>query len=433
MISVRGTATAPITIIGMPDPTTGQLPIIDGTNAVTNSQWVTDYEPLDDLSLVLIGTTPQEVNANYYWSPGYINLENLQIQNGYQGAAADQGTGPALTYTAYDGTIRAYSTASGIYIEKGDNITIKGCTIDDNNQGIFAAGQSDARNLENLTIESDDIYGNGTIGSYSQHNSYVEGINTTYEYDVYGPLRAGAGGDGIKDRGAGTVIEYCTISAGGHLIDLCEAQNYAQITLTLPSYRTSYVLGNILYDPSASGDLINYGGDQGVDAFNRKGTLYFDDNTVYIEANIGSPYLVFGETTSAESIDAVNNIIYASSFSQGTQAAWVDLLQPWGLAYFGNNWIGLYPETNFFVSQAIWDSGNETGLLAGSANLIFSASGPDFDSLDPTSEQFLQLGSSSDAIGEAGILPGNCPPVLYEPDGTTAGILRDASGDLGAL
>ena len=59
----------PINIVGVPDRFTGQLPIIDGTNAVTATQWKVSYLPLEDLSLVLIGADRGQ-NSSTAGAPG---------------------------------------------------------------------------------------------------------------------------------------------------------------------------------------------------------------------------------------------------------------------------------------------------------------------------------------------------------------------------
>src|SRR6185503_20831142 len=90
------------------------------------------------------------------------------------------------------------------------------------------------------------------------------GVNTVYQFNRYGPLRTGSVGGGLKDRGAGTVIRYNFVQGGGHLLDLVEAQNYAATTLTLASYRDTYVYGNVLYNGPAGQSAttpIHYGGD----------------------------------------------------------------------------------------------------------------------------------------------------------------------------
>ena len=54
-ISTRGTPTAWITINGIPDPTTGALPVIDGANAVLASQFQNHYAPLSGSGLLVVG------------------------------------------------------------------------------------------------------------------------------------------------------------------------------------------------------------------------------------------------------------------------------------------------------------------------------------------------------------------------------------------
>src|SRR5205823_2934335 len=137
---------------------------------------------LGPLSLVLIGPRANQLGGKSGWSPGYFNLQNLELRNGYSG---DPGA-PANTYTASDGTTQTYTTGCGIYIENGDHITIAGCNVHDNNEGIFGAGQGDGRNLEEVTIHGSYLHGNGTVTSYYDHNIYLEGINTIYEYNQFG-------------------------------------------------------------------------------------------------------------------------------------------------------------------------------------------------------------------------------------------------------
>ena len=433
LISVRGTAAEPINIVGMPDPTTGQLPIIDGTNATTSSQWTPDYFPLENTALVLVGPSEQEAEVSDFWSPGYFNLQNLQIQNGYEGAAADQGTGAPLTFTASDGSTQDYCpSTSGIYFEKGDHITIEGCTVTGNNMGIFGAGSGDARDLIDITLNHNYFYGNGTVGDETQHNTYLEGVNTTYEFNDYGPLRQGSGGDNLKDRGAGTVIEYNTFTGGGHLIDLDETENYATYELTLPQYSQTYVFGNILVDTDLTYNVVNYGGDEGMAPFYRKGTLYFYDNTVYMQADQSQAYAinVFETTDAMESVDAVNNIFYITPQTPGDNPPILDLMDPWGVGFFENNWIS----PGSYSSLSGWDSYYpESGIVAGLASTLTNdENDPGFASMDPSSPDFLMLNANAQVVGQSAVLPANCPPVLYEYSSTTSDMLRTSDLDLGA-
>src|SRR5262249_5008456 len=94
-IATRGTPAAWITINGVPDPTTGALPVIDGASAVLAPQFQNHYAPLSGSGLLVLGTRPGYL-AGY--KPGYIQVQNLQFQNAYS----------AYTFTDFDGTTKTY-------------------------------------------------------------------------------------------------------------------------------------------------------------------------------------------------------------------------------------------------------------------------------------------------------------------------------------
>jgi hypothetical protein len=337
LISVRGTEAAPIHILGVADPVTGQKPIIDGTNAVTATQWKSHYMPFEDLSLVLIGTRTSQHQHDGAWSPGYLELSGLEIANGYSG---DPGT--SRSYTAGDGTVRSYANAWGVYIEKGDHIALANCAVHHNNGGVFAAGQGDQRNLEAITLNSNHIYGNGTVNSFLEHNTYIEGIDTTYEGNDYGPVRPGSAGSGLKDRGAGTIIRYNVIQGGGHLVDLVETQNYSATVLTLASYHHTSIYGNVFYNTGPSGSVtpIHYGGDQYNSPAYRKGVLAFYNNTFINQMDQVQQWRIrlFAVEEGGGVVDARNNVIYVRPDTTSTTPEF-GLLGPAGIAYLGRNWI----------------------------------------------------------------------------------------------
>src|SRR5688572_5844934 len=102
VICRQGTASAPITVRGVPGPN-GELPIIDGSGAVTApglNYWS------ETRGVIKIGGA----NIPADTTPRYIILENLDIRS----ARA------AYTFTDDNGIVQAYSAnASPIYIEKG--------------------------------------------------------------------------------------------------------------------------------------------------------------------------------------------------------------------------------------------------------------------------------------------------------------------------
>jgi hypothetical protein len=160
-------------------------------------------------------------------------------------------------------------------------VTIRNCVVANNGEGVFGAGQSGFDQLmTDVTLDSNDIYGNGNVGSYLEHNTYLEAIDTLYQFNHYGPLRPGAGGAGLKDRSAGLVIRYNDIEGGAHQLQLPEAENQNALAVTLPRYHTAMVYGNVLFAPPGdASSVVLYGGDNGLTPFYRKGTLYFYHNT----------------------------------------------------------------------------------------------------------------------------------------------------------
>ena len=415
LLSTRGTAEAPIRIVGVKDPATGLLPIIDGTNAVAAPQWDSHYLPLEDLSLVLIGTRAD--NNSDGWSPGYIHLINLEIRG-----AQEPRRGASGTFTAHDGATRTYATAYGIYIEKGDHITISGCVIHDNVGGIFGAGQGDHRNLEDTALEGNYIHDNGKEDSYLEHNTYLEGINTVYQFNRYGPLRSGSRGGGLKDRGAGTIIRYNAIRGGARLIDLVETQNYLSKAIVLPSYRETHVYGNVLTNPpgAASHNAIHYGGDQAVSAPYRKGTLHFYGNTFVNQTNRSQAYRVaiFDLTSDGETLDARNNI-FCNMPLNGSPSD-VTLLRDRGSVYFGRNWLS--HEVN------VVNAGRSlAGYISGTTNLTRGDAGKDPGFVQGRAGDF-RLRADSPCIDQAGPLRVDVAAVAYEMDELTTGKRRPVIG-----
>jgi parallel beta-helix repeat protein len=204
-ISCRGTAAAWITINGVPDPVTGALPIIDASDARLAPQFRNHYAPVHGSGAVVVGARP---GFTHGYKPGYIEIRNLDIRNCHA----------AHRFTDVDGAAKNYGrVGAGIYLERCDHVTVSGCTIHDNGEGIFGAGQSGFdRVMTDITIDSNRIRGNGNVGSDREHNTYLEAVDVVYQFNRYGPLRSGALGAGLKDRSVGTVIRGNWIEGGAH-------------------------------------------------------------------------------------------------------------------------------------------------------------------------------------------------------------------------
>jgi len=314
VIGRQGTAVAPITISGVAGPE-GQLPIIDGANAVTApglNYWN------EERSVIKTGGSNSPADT----TPTYIEISNLEIINAHQSSTFSNDGGNNQSYIA---------NAAGIHIEKGENITIRDCILRNNGNGLFVSS-SDANPSRDILVRGNYLYDNGNVGSIFHHNSYTAAIGITFENNRYGPLLDGAGGNNLKDRSAGTVIRYNWIEGGNRQLDLVDGEDSIQIQ-THPKYRETHVYGNLLieFDGQGNRQIVHYGGDSGTTSAYRKGTLYFYNNTIVSTRTDRNTMLRL--STNDEHCDARNNIFYStlpgSDLAFLAEAGVLDLTHNW--------------------------------------------------------------------------------------------------------
>lgn len=315
VICRQGTAEDPITVRGVPN-SNGDLPVIDGNGAVTPPNL---NFPSEQRGVIKIGSA----NIPADTMPRHIVIENLDIRSAHPNYQFVDDGGATQTYS---------SAASSIFVEKGENITIRNNILQDSANGFFVAS-SDSTVSRNILVEGNYIHGNGISGSAFQHNNYTAAINITFQYNRFGPLRAGANGNALKDRSAGLVVRFNWIESGNRQLDLVDGEDSSQIR-NAPEYRKTHVYGNLLIEPDGAGNsqITHYGGDSGTTANYRKGTLYFYNNTV-ISTRTGTTTL-FRLSTNDENCDARNNIFYNTSAA--TNLAMID---DTGILSISHNWI----------------------------------------------------------------------------------------------
>jgi hypothetical protein len=315
VICRQGTAAAPITVRGVANAS-GRRPVIDGNGAVTApglNYWS------ETRGVLKIGGA----NIPSDTTPKYIVIENLDIR----------GARSAYSFRADDGSTQAYSAnASPIYLEKGENITIRNTLIHDGGNGLFVAS-SDALPSRNILVQRNYIYDNGNVNSIYEHNAYTAAIGITFEYNRFGPLRSGAGGNNLKDRSAGTVVRYNWIEGGNRQLDLVDAEDSVAIR-TDPEYTQTFVYGNILIEPAGAGNrqIVHYGGDSGATSTYRRGTLYLYNNTVVSTRTDRTTLLRL--STDNEHCDARNNAIYTTAAGNT-----LSILDETGTVDFQHNWL----------------------------------------------------------------------------------------------
>ena len=313
VIGRSGTAAAPIVVRGVLGPG-GERPVISGASATTPA-------PLDftnDARGVLkIGTS----NVPDETLPQHIVVENLEIRSAQ----------PAYSFSDDHGVTQSYAqNAAALYVERAAHLVIRNCVLHDAGNGLFiGAFDGDTRDI---LIEGNFIYGNGNAGSIYEHNAYTAAIGIVYQYNRFGPLRDGSGGNNLKDRSAGLVVRENWIEGGNRQLDLVDGEDTPAIPAD-PSYHETFVYGNVLIEPDGAGNsqIVHYGGDSGDESIYRKGTLHFFHNTV-VSYRSGNTTLL-RLSTDAETADVRNNVLYVSASGD-----LLGILDATGTALLSHNW-----------------------------------------------------------------------------------------------
>jgi hypothetical protein len=244
-------------------------------------------------------------------------------------------------------------------------------------------------------IEGCWIYDNGIEGSIYEHNTYTAAIGMVYQFNHLGPLRTNCLGHNIKDRSAGTVVRYNWIESGNRQLDLVDAEDSSDL-VNHPSYRKTFVYGNILIEPDGAGNsqIVHYGGDSGNTAIYRKGTLHFYNNTV-VSTRAGNTTLL-RLSTNEETCDSRNNIIYVTT--PGNRLA---LLDSSGVLHIRNNWLKTgWQDSHSGLTGVIY---NDEGIVTGES--------PGF--IDAIAQNY-HLSDSSSCINGGTSLHPDGYPLLYQ-------------------
>lgn len=398
VICRQGTATAPIVVRGVAGPG-GERPVIDGNGAVT--RLALDYWG-EQRAVIKIGgaSIPSDL------MPRYIVVEGLEVRSGR----------PPYAFTDDGGSAGSYvNNAAAIWIEKGEHITVRGNVLRDSGNGLFVSS-AEPNISRNILIESNHIFDNGNANSLYEHNTYTEALGITYQFNRFGPLRAGALGNNLKDRSAGLVVRYNWIEGGNRQLDLVETDS-----LTIQndlSYRSTFVYGNVLIEPDAAGNrqIAHYGGDNGTTAKYRKGRLYFYQNTLVSTRTDRTT--LFRLSTNDERADVRNNIFYPAGHS-GTN---LSLLDATGVLDLSHNW---------FKAGYVGAFGGLQGSINDDGTSVIGTT-PGF--IGEGSQDF-RLTMTSDAVNEGAALHASAQPVLYEYVKHQGGQVRpnDGVSDLGAF
>src|SRR5262249_31311685 len=141
----------------------GQLPMIDGQDATTRAQASYPYAGTQDRGLV---TITRDTQHPYGFKPSYVQIEGLDLRD----------ANPLYSFTDAHGARRTYAAnAPSLFVERGEHVVIKSCTLPGSGNGLFgASGDEEALLSRDVLVQGNNIYGNGNAGSDRQHNVYTE-------------------------------------------------------------------------------------------------------------------------------------------------------------------------------------------------------------------------------------------------------------------
>lgn len=416
-ITGSGTAAAPLKVCGVPGPK-GERPVIDGENATTAKTSTFRHPHHERRGLIVVSGMRREDDTEK--KPQHVVIEGLELRNAYEKYGFTDAKGEKKEYT---------DNAACIFVERGENITVRNNEIHGCGNGFFVASGGEQDNVSrNILVDGNHLHGNGTTGSRGDrhHNAYTEALGIVYQFNRFGPAREGSHGIQLKDRSAGNVVRYNWFEGGERVLDLVEAEESAELAKKDPRFNKTHVYGNVMVlGERASSRVIHYGGDNGDTDDYRKGTLYFYDNTMVIHTQAKDQYnlALIALESNAETADVRNNIIYSSS-----DASLFWLFEA-GTLKLGANWVsrGIQPARHKLTGKI--------EHVLGSDKTILGTTPPGFVNVQ---EGNYCLQKSSPARGVAGPLAavGNelLPTLQYKKHlGQAPRPSPGSGGDLGAL
>jgi len=408
-INAQGTEENPVRIYGVRDED-GNLPVITGEDAVVSDQFDDFFNEYTRGQGVIV------IVGGYGSIPRYIEVANLVLRRAHE----------LYRYTDSDGTRSYADGASGVWL-KAKNVTIKGCRIYENGNGIFS--QANANDFDeissDLLVESCIVYHNGIVNNDRRHNLYLQGVKTTVQFCTIGTLMEGSQGSALKDRSAGTIIRYNRIESGARTIDLVEPEDTQDILMPRPDFDETFVYGNILINEGSSTSMVHYGFDNSME-LSRDGTLYFYNNTVYISSLQEDVWRInlFDVNIDESRVVLYNNILYR----HGTTA--LNLLRQYGtIEVYDGNWISegwyLYREGS---------TTNPHGTITGEENFV-EGNDPGLQSPGPEDRNF-RLTDSAPAREFGSPLSNDLStryPVAYQYSGEDEFSVRTSMNNSGAI
>lgn len=394
VITSSGAEDAWIELIGVRDPITGDMPILDGDEAVCVAG--RHYPILDGSAMVTIGPFTAGVDGTAYGTKTrFIHVTGFEMRNAHPTKKRRVG---GSTVSSNWGEF-----AQGVYVLGGHNICIQGNKIHNCGQGIFVNSTNQDRfQSHRIHICNNWIYDCSSVGSFSTHGMYLEAIGTIVEYNWLGTVIDGSYGDTVKERSCGVVYRYNYIDTSADGIAFRDPSNEDSAQNGLLEITATDSLGDLMVKHIyvyGNTFAVRRGITQGVigvgDGANgelREGKLYFYSNVVAtivdgVAGYVGVyydplriPLFSMWNVRSPITVVARNNLFYTKSATVGGKQAPFGLFTWQGSAEFEQNWINDYYLTQYDTNYATTARGTQfTGV--GLGGLSESTDSPGFVNL----------------------------------------------------
>tara|TARA_B110001454_G_C12723270_1_gene436123 strand:- start:45 stop:1550 length:1506 start_codon:yes stop_codon:yes gene_type:complete len=348
--SMRGEKNRWIIVRGIPGPN-GEKPIFDGDNAVMPNDSRVNPN-VDAAGLFIVFKPSSDVARANDYKPGYLQIDGFTFQNA---------RAPAMV-TAASGERRQWgSFSSGLYVTGADFVAITNNEFKGNGLGLFANSNDAGNALQtvSLLVRGNYFHDNGNPASFSEHNSYTEGIGTIYEYNYFGPLVDGSYGDNIKERSSGVLFRYNYIEGGANLISLRDPESNGAYEAAQKDawgermVTAAFIYSNIFVIRKDTSNMIGHGdATHGTNAQYREGNIYFYGNRVIGRVNnspfwfnnayyekSGIPLFALSNTRAPTTVVARNNLFDVRSYTSDSSSAAFSIFYYQGRADFESNWI----------------------------------------------------------------------------------------------
>ena len=223
-----GTADQPIRVCGVANAE-GKLPVITGKDATTraelapiigaNAGQLSAFENLGVVTIIARQFDEQVTN---------VRVEGLSITGTLVGGTTDtfnkfrDSRGAEFDWDERSGCIR---------MKRAAHVVIRGNEISNCGYGIFTAAtaENDQHIVRDLLVDGNYFHDNGLRDSDQRHQTYLQGVDVTVQYNYFGPTRHGSkGGNHLKTRVAGLIARYNYFdnAPNAHLIDIVEVEEY---------------------------------------------------------------------------------------------------------------------------------------------------------------------------------------------------------------